>query len=54
MRITRREMIKSSLLTLGAASLLPNLSGKEKNVYEVGAWMSGLGDFERAKRSVLT
>ncbi|MBR5415751.1 MAG: sugar phosphate isomerase/epimerase [Thermoguttaceae bacterium] len=50
MRITRREMIKSSLLTLGAASLLPNLSGKEKNVYEVGAWMSGLGDFERAKK----
>ena len=50
MKITRREMIKSSLLTLGAVSCLPNLLAEEKNVYEVGAWLSGLGDFERAKK----
>lgn len=49
MKITRRKMIKSSLLTLGAAALVPSLSANEKHVYEVGAWMSSLSDFERAK-----
>ena len=50
MKITRREMIRSSLLTLGAASFLPNLPAGEKNIYEVGAWLNGSDDFDRAKK----
>ncbi len=49
MKITRREMLKTSLVSLGAAAFAPNLFSGQKNVYEVGAWMSGLNDFERAK-----
>ena len=50
MFITRRRMLKTSLLSLTAASLPVSLFAQQKNVYEVGAWQSGLGDFDTAKK----
>lgn len=48
MEFTRREMLKASLFSLCAAPF-SGAFAEGKNVYEVGAWMSGLNDFEKAK-----
>lgn len=50
MKLTRRELLAGSILSLCTASIAPNLLAKQKkHVFEVGAWMSGLSDFDKAK-----
>lgn len=50
MKITRRSLIKTSLLSLTGALPAANIFAQPKNVFEVGAWESGLDGFDRAKR----